>query len=50
MLILIALLIFVLVYCVAKWLLSMVPPIAALVDVLSIALGVLAALLYAGAI
>lgn len=44
----VALLIFILVYVVAKFLLEKVPALASLVDVLSIVLGILGALLYLG--
>lgn len=46
----VGLLIFVLGYTVSHWLLSKVPAVAPVVDVLSIALGVLGALLYVGAL
>lgn len=45
----VALLIFILVYVVVKFLLSKVPPVAELADILALVSGVLAALYYVGA-
>lgn len=48
--VLVALLLFVLGYVLAKFLLSKVPPLAEIADVLAVVLGVLVALLYLGII
>lgn len=46
----IALLIFIGVYAVVKFLLSLVPPVSSLAEVLGIVIGIIAALIYTGAI
>ena len=46
----VALLIFILVYVVVKFLLAKVKPVAELADILGLVAGILAALLYAGAL